>query len=140
MFFSFDFQKFIFLEFGINISNFCLLFDLIFLKAFIFSDYLLVLPSTPYFILNFFLLTRSLFNCAYDNPFPSCDFDHLISLLLLNYHFSSLFLSLMTSSFCLSSSHSPFFTAIFSQSWLRRTYITSFHYFAWFSDLLSDFW
>ena len=139
MFFSFDFQKFIFFEFCIYISHFRLFTDPIFMKIFVFSYYLFVLPSTPDLILNLLLLARGLLNCADYYSLSSGYLDHLVALLLLHYHLSSLFLSLVTPSLGLSSSHSPFLTTLLSHPRLW-THFTPFHDFTWLPNLLSHFW
>ena len=110
MFLSLDFQQLFLFKFSIDISHFAFLLDFVFMKVFVLCDYFLVLPCSPYFVLNLFLLPRCLLNCAYNYPLSPGYLYHLISLLLLNYHFSSSLLSLVSSSLSLGCSDPPLFS------------------------------
>ena len=117
------FKKLVSLKFSVYCPHFWFLVDLLCIKSFVFYDNVLVLPSSPYLILNLLLLFWCLFYCIYDDSFSAIDLDKLISLLLLHYHLSSSFFSLMFFLFSLSSSKAFFVSALF------------FHPQRWFSFL-----
>ena len=128
MFLSLDLQQLFLFKFSIDISNFIFLFDFVFMKGFILCDYLFVFPGSPYFVLDLFLLTRGLLNCAYYYPLSSGYLYHLISFLLLNYHFSSPLLSLVSSSLSFGCPYPPLFSYFLPR---LRTYLCFLHIFCW---------
>jgi len=110
MFLSFDLQQFIFFEFTVDIPHFDFFLNPFSLELLVFCYDTFVLPGSPNFVLDFLFLSRSLFNCAYDDAFSPSDLNHLISLLLLHYHFSASFFTLMPSLFSLSSRNTSLFS------------------------------
>mgnify|MGYP006912582313 CR=1 FL=1 len=116
MLISINFEEFITFEFCINRSNLLLFSNFFRIKFFVLLNNALVLPCTPYLVLNFLLLLWGLLNCVNYYPFSSIYFNELISFLLLYYHLSSTFLSLMFLFFCLISSNSLFLSSFFSYS------------------------
>ena len=132
MFLSLDFQQFFLFKFSIDISYFIFLLDFVFMKGFVLCYYLLVFPSSPYFILDLFLLTWGLLYCAYYYSLSSGYLYHLISLLLLYYHFSSSLLSLMSSSLSLGCPYPPLLSYFLPR---LRTYFGFLHIFSWLLHL-----
>ena len=115
---SLDLEKFVLLELSVDFSDFSFLFYLLSVERLVLNNDVLVLPSTPYFILDLFLLPRGLLDSADDDTFTSGDLDHLVSLLLLDYHLATTFLTLMTTSLGLGCTKTSFVAAVLAGTML----------------------
>lgn len=103
MLLSICFEQFISLKFRIYFSDFVLFIYLFLFQFFIFFDEFLILPNPPNLVLKLLLLFWCLLNCRHDVFLPSWYFNQLITFILFNNHFSSLFFSLMLFLFILRS-------------------------------------
>jgi hypothetical protein len=98
-----EFEELIFFESIVNCTSFLFLLLFFNYNFFVLSNNIFILPSSPYFVLNLFLLFRCLLNCSYYTSLSSTNFNHLVSFILLDYHFTSSFLSLVLTFFILNS-------------------------------------
>lgn len=95
VFLAVEFKQFVLLELGVDVACLILLPNFLVEEHSVIEYDVLVLPRPPDLVLYFLFLFGGLFDGGDDAPFPPCDFHHLVSLLLLDYHLPPTFLALV---------------------------------------------
>lgn len=120
MLFSVSLEQFFPLEASIDLSGLLLLSDLLSLKGLVLDYDGFVLPSSPYLVLDLFLLFGGLLYRGQDASFSSGYFNELVFLGLFYDHLSPSFLALVLLLLALSACKTTLFPSL---SWSRIDYL-----------------